>query len=554
MTRVRRSALRSFLSSSRWLCRSAPGPSRFASTASSRSTPTPALPRLTARWRPTPTATSSSSGRATHQDGSTPASSPAASRAPAFRWRSSSRSTPTPPSNQCTPVGGGGRRRRLRRRLAEPQPGRRARRRLRPAASRARAAPLASEFQVNTYTHGNQTLPVGGGGRRRRLRRRLGQPQPGRLGLRRFRPPLLERGRSAGQPSSRSTPTPTSDQQHSVGGGPTLTATSSSPGRAATRTADSFGVFARRFSSAGAPLAASSRSIPTPSTHQTSRRWRRRRRRLRRRLAELRPGRLAASASSPAASRAPALPWPASSRSTPTPPSYQPSLSVATDADGDFVVVWQSATRTAPSAASSAERFSSAGIAFGRRVPGQHLHPERPVLPRGRHRDRRRLRRRVGRATARTARSRASSPSASRRIALDIDGNGSTQPLTDGLLVLRFLFGFGGGVLIAGAVDAGCTRCDAAAIEAYLDRISRAPRRRRQPGEGSPHRWSVDPASSVRLSPARHSSPAQSARTARAATRLRSRPTSASSAVSRWTPTRRSSALAWAHPHRGGVR
>ena len=57
-------------------------------------------------------------------------------------------------------------------------------------------------------------------------------------------------------------------------------------------------------------------------------------------------------------------------------------------------------------------------------------------------------------------------------IALDIDGDGTTQPLTDGLLVLRFLFGFGDGVLIAGAVDADCTRCDAPAIEAYLDQIS----------------------------------------------------------------------------------
>ena len=35
--------------------------------------------------------------------------------------------------------------------------------------------------------------------------------------------------------------------------------------------------------------------------------------------------------------------------------------------------------------------------------------------------------------------------------------------------MLRYLFGFRGATLTTGAVDlAGCTRCDAAAIEAYL--------------------------------------------------------------------------------------
>jgi hypothetical protein len=52
---------------------------------------------------------------------------------------------------------------------------------------------------------------------------------------------------------------------------------------------------------------------------------------------------------------------------------------------------------------------------------------------------------------------------------LDIDGDGETQPLTDGLLVLRRLFGFTGPTLITGAVDmSDCTRCDAPSIEAYL--------------------------------------------------------------------------------------
>jgi hypothetical protein len=51
---------------------------------------------------------------------------------------------------------------------------------------------------------------------------------------------------------------------------------------------------------------------------------------------------------------------------------------------------------------------------------------------------------------------------------LDVDGNGVVDPLTDTLLALRYAFGFRGSTLIAGAVGAGCRRCDAPSIEAYL--------------------------------------------------------------------------------------
>jgi hypothetical protein len=51
---------------------------------------------------------------------------------------------------------------------------------------------------------------------------------------------------------------------------------------------------------------------------------------------------------------------------------------------------------------------------------------------------------------------------------LDVDGDGTVQPLTDALLILRYAFGFRGAVLVSGAVDAACTRCDAPAIEDYL--------------------------------------------------------------------------------------
>ncbi|HUP25707.1 MAG TPA: hypothetical protein VNB06_22545 [Thermoanaerobaculia bacterium] len=54
---------------------------------------------------------------------------------------------------------------------------------------------------------------------------------------------------------------------------------------------------------------------------------------------------------------------------------------------------------------------------------------------------------------------------------LDVDGNGAADPLTDGILILRYLFGFTGDSLISGAVDDDCTRCTAAQIEAYLDTL-----------------------------------------------------------------------------------
>jgi hypothetical protein len=52
---------------------------------------------------------------------------------------------------------------------------------------------------------------------------------------------------------------------------------------------------------------------------------------------------------------------------------------------------------------------------------------------------------------------------------LDIDGNGQYDALTDGILILRYLFGFRGATLIDGAVAPDCTRCTAAEIEAYLE-------------------------------------------------------------------------------------
>lgn len=55
--------------------------------------------------------------------------------------------------------------------------------------------------------------------------------------------------------------------------------------------------------------------------------------------------------------------------------------------------------------------------------------------------------------------------------ALDIDGNGQIDALTDGLLVIRYLFGLRGNALINGAYDPLGTRATVSAIETYLDSL-----------------------------------------------------------------------------------
>lgn len=54
------------------------------------------------------------------------------------------------------------------------------------------------------------------------------------------------------------------------------------------------------------------------------------------------------------------------------------------------------------------------------------------------------------------------------RGALDIDGNGNSDALTDGVLILRYLLGLRGDALIANAVAAGAPRSSANDIETYI--------------------------------------------------------------------------------------
>ena len=55
---------------------------------------------------------------------------------------------------------------------------------------------------------------------------------------------------------------------------------------------------------------------------------------------------------------------------------------------------------------------------------------------------------------------------------LDVDGDGQTKALTDGLLIIRRLFGFSGGSLTAGAVGTEATRSDPDDIRDYIDSLS----------------------------------------------------------------------------------
>ena len=57
---------------------------------------------------------------------------------------------------------------------------------------------------------------------------------------------------------------------------------------------------------------------------------------------------------------------------------------------------------------------------------------------------------------------------------LDIDGDGESKPLTDGLLLIRYLFGFSGDSLVSGAIGSDAARNSAEAVEAYIKERIRA--------------------------------------------------------------------------------
>lgn len=54
---------------------------------------------------------------------------------------------------------------------------------------------------------------------------------------------------------------------------------------------------------------------------------------------------------------------------------------------------------------------------------------------------------------------------------LDIDGNGQVDALTDGLLLIRYLFGLRGPTLIAPGTAPGAMRTTSGQIEGYIQTL-----------------------------------------------------------------------------------
>ena len=137
--------------------------------------------------------------------------------------------------------------------------------------------------------------------------------------------------------------------------------------------------------------------------------------------------------------------------------NHQRNPASGIDSDGDFVVAWESTRQDGANEGIFAQRFSSNAATS---TPSPTVGG--PT------------------ATATTTRTPTSTPTGSPSatptvtttpgggFTLDADGDGSLEPLTDGLLVLRHFFGFTGPVLVTGAVAGNCTRCDGPAVQTYL--------------------------------------------------------------------------------------
>ena len=59
--------------------------------------------------------------------------------------------------------------------------------------------------------------------------------------------------------------------------------------------------------------------------------------------------------------------------------------------------------------------------------------------------------------------------SAEGNLAWDVDGNGKNNALTDGILIFRYLFEITGDNLIKDAIDTGATRTTSEAVTTYLN-------------------------------------------------------------------------------------
>ena len=459
------------------------------------------------------------------------------------RRQPSSRPTFAPSAASST-RGGPRLRRRLRRRLEQLRPGRQRAAASSLAASAPPASRLATEFQVNTLHHGPQAYPAVAlasdgnfvvvwssnaqdGSAFGVFARRFNSA--GAAQATEFQVNTYTLGSQAGtnNPSGNGGPEVASDDS---GGFVIVWQSFGQDGSAA-------GVFGRRFDAAGAPLAQefqansytssaqsyaavdldadgdfvvtwqsyaqdgnnagsslaasrrrerpwppSSRSTCAPSPHSAIPAWA-----STTTGTSSSPGRATARTEPPMASSRAASPragrrWAASSRSTRTRPARSASPASRSTATATSSSRWESFDQDGSASGVFAQRFNSLGQRIERGVPGQHLHRAESVRhlrlrhrsrpARHRHERQRRLRRRLAQLWQDGAPGGVFAQRFDNIAVLDVDGNGATAPLTDGLLVLRFLFGFTGSTLTAGAVDlAGCQRCDAATIQAYLQTL-----------------------------------------------------------------------------------
>jgi len=76
---------------------------------------------------------------------------------------------------------------------------------------------------------------------------------------------------------------------------------------------------------------------------------------------------------------------------------------------------------------------------------------------------------------------------------LDVDGNGRPDALTDGILILRYLFDPGGPWDYTDALGSGATRTTRSAIKAYLDLYN--------PAQVGPPAWTMDSQESTLITP-----------------------------------------------------
>jgi hypothetical protein len=152
-------------------------------------------------------------------------------------------------------------------------------------------------------------------------------------------------------------------------------------------------------------------------------------------------------------------------------PQSEPA--VATDNGGDFVIAWQSEGQDGDDTAVIARRFDSSGQAEGPEVPvnswftgSQHSASVAAADAAGfvvtwtsNNQDGDDL----GIFGQRYASGEA--------LTLDIDGDGTVMALTDGLLLLRSGFGFIGPSLVSGATSGTCTRCDGPAVQSQITAV-----------------------------------------------------------------------------------